>query len=60
MQYVIPPIKKIYLTPTKYPPPKKKKYEDNFYEVQTIKCTKTLYQTVTEGQKLYAISKTDN
>ena len=44
MQYVIPPIKKKYLTPTKYP---FKKTEDNFYEVQTTKCTKILYQTDT-------------
>ena len=46
MQYVIPPIKEKYLTPTKYPPPKKN-MEHNFHEVQTTKCTKTLYQTDT-------------
>ena len=44
MQYVIPPIKKKYFTPTKYAP-KNTKY--NLYEVQTTKCTKTLYQTDT-------------
>ena len=44
MQYVIPPIKKI-VDPNKLPP--KKFTEDNFYEVQTTKCTKILYQTDT-------------
>ena len=37
MHYVNPPIKKIYNT------------GDNFYEVQTTKCTKTLYKTDTIG-----------
>ena len=45
MHYVAPPLKKNYLTPTKYPPPKNT--EDNFHEVQTTKCTKTLYKTNT-------------
>ena len=43
MQNVIFPIN-FFLTPTKYP---QKNTEDNFYEVQTTKCTKTLYQTET-------------
>ena len=46
MQYVIPPIKKNYLTPKNTPSPLKNT-EDNFYEVQRTKCTKTLYQTDT-------------
>ena len=45
MQYVILPIKTKYLTPTKYP--NKKNGENNFHEVQTTKCTKTLYKTDT-------------
>ena len=39
MHYVTPPIKKIHFTPINT--------EDNFYEVQTTKCTKTLYKTDT-------------
>ena len=45
MHYVTPPIKKINLTPEKSPP--QKITEDNFHEVQTTKCTKTLYKTNT-------------
>ena len=37
-------LKKKYFTPTKYP---LKNTKDNLYEVQTTKCTKTLYQTDT-------------
>ena len=43
-QYVIPPNKKIF-DPYKIPP--QKNTEDNFYEVQTTKCNKTMYQTAT-------------
>ena len=45
MHYVTPPLKKNYLNPTKNQ--KILHTEDNFYEVQTTKCTKTLYQTGT-------------
>ena len=45
MQYVIPPIKKKYLTPTKKN--FKKNTEDNSNEIHMTKCTKTLYQTDT-------------
>ena len=38
------PLKKIF-DPNKIPP--QKNTEDNFYEVQTTKCTKTLYKTDT-------------
>ena len=41
MHYVTLSIKIINFTTTKYLP------EDNFYEVQMTKCTKTLYQTGT-------------
>ena len=44
MQYVIPPIKKIF-DPNQIP--HQKNMEDNFHKVQTRKCTKTLYQTDT-------------
>ena len=44
MQYVIPPIKKIF-DPNKIPLPINT--EDNFYEVHTTKCTKTLCQADT-------------
>ena len=41
MNYVTPPINKKN-DPNKIPPPKNT--EDNFYEVQATKCTKTLYK----------------
>ena len=45
MQYVIPPIKKIIIYPNKIP--HQKNTEDNFHEIQTTKCTKTMNQTDT-------------
>ena len=45
MQYVIPPIKKKIFDRNKIT--LQKNTADNFYKVQTTKCTKTLYQTDT-------------
>ena len=45
MHYVTLPLNIFFLTPTKYQ--KILHTEDNFYEVQTTKCTKSLYQTDT-------------
>ena len=53
MHYVNPFIKMINLTTTKYP--SQKNTEDNFCEVQTTKCTKTLYQTGTIRPPVFPI-----
>ena len=45
MQYVIPPIKNQKIDHNRISPPENT--EVNFYEPQTTKCTKSLYQTDT-------------
>ena len=51
MHYATLSIKIINLTTTKYPPPKNT--ENKFYEIQTTKCIKTLYQTGTIRPAVY-------
>ena len=53
MQYEIPPIKKNIFVPNKIISPKNT--EDDFYEIQTTKCTKKLYQFATINPNIVSL-----